>query len=272
LPVFQKVLDKSICKSTRKRAIGAGRKGVLKDTQMKLMYILLYLKVYPTYDVASFLFGVDRSRCCRWTQNLLPLLSKTLERELVLPKRQITSVQEFMSLCPGVKDLFLDGTERPTQRPKSSKLQKKLYSGKKGCHTRKNSIISNEKREVLFVSPTKSGRLHDFKQIIKTNVLQHLPPKVALWVDKGYIGIENHVRSDIDVVIPHKKSKNMPLTDREKEENKIIGGIRIVVEHAIGGIKRFASTAHIYRNKRGQDNYFIEAAAGLWNFHLKTVQ
>ena len=81
----------------------------LKDTQMKLFYILMYLKVYPTYDLASFIFSVDRSRCCRWTKYFLPILSKVLDRELVLPKRKINSMGEFIRLCPDVKDLFLDG-------------------------------------------------------------------------------------------------------------------------------------------------------------------
>ena len=101
----------------------------------------------------------------------------------MLPKRQIHSVEEFTRLCPEAKDLFLDGTERPTQKP--STKQGKKYSGKKRCHTRKNSIISSEDRKILFLSPTKSGRLHDFKQVIKANVLRYLPDNIALWVDNA---------------------------------------------------------------------------------------
>ena len=253
LPSFEKELKAYSPKKNRKRKIGAGRKGALRDSRMKLLYILLYLKVYPTYDLAGFIFGVDKSRCCRWTQHLLPILAKTLGRELVLPKRHISSLEEFSKLCPGVKDLFLDGTERPVRRPQKSKLQKKQYSGKKRCHTRKNSIISDENRKILFVSPTKSGQIHDLKQIVKTNVLSHLPRNVALWVDKGFVGIQGHVRDDTDVVIPHKKPINGTLTDKQKKENKIFSSIRMTVEHAISGIKRFASTSQIYRNRKGQD-------------------
>ena len=57
------------------------------------------------------------------------------------------------------------------------------------------------------MSPTKSGRLHDFKQIIKTNVLRYLPPKVVLWVDKGFVGIDEYLRSDTEIVISHKNQK-----------------------------------------------------------------
>jgi hypothetical protein len=271
LASFEKVFQAELCDRERERAVGAGRKGVLRDVRSKLFYILFYLKVYPTYDLAGFVFGVDRSRCFHWTKRLLPLLEKTLGRHLVLPQRQIRSVEEFMALCPDVKDLFLDGTERPTQRPQKSQLQKKRYSGKKRCHTRKNSLIANERREILFLSPTKGGRMHDLTQIKKTEILQHFPPGKSLWADKAFQSIQKCLNPSNAVMIPHKKPKGKKLTHQQKQENKIISGIRIVVEHAINGIKRFASTAHIYRNRRGQDDQFIHLCAGLWNFHLKNA-
>ena len=46
----------------------------------------------------------------------------------------------------------------------------------------------------------------------------------------------------------------------------------MTVEHAIGGMKRFAATSHFYRNKKGQDDNFAELAAGLWNLNLKATQ
>ncbi|GHU29537.1 hypothetical protein FACS1894152_7860 [Bacilli bacterium] len=49
----------------------------------------------------------------------------------------------FREYYPGVKDIFIDGTERPVQRPRNNKLQKKRYSGKKKRHTRKNVIMSD---------------------------------------------------------------------------------------------------------------------------------
>jgi len=268
---FEKVFQAELSDRDRERAVGAVRKGALRDVRSKLFYILFYLKVYPTYDLAGFVFGVDRSRCFHWTKRLLPLLEKTLGRHVVLPKRQICSVEEFMALCPDVKDLFLDGTERPTQRPQKSKLQKKRYSGKKRCHTRKNSLITNEKREILFLSPTKEGRLHDLTQIKKTEILQHFPPDKSLWVDKAFQSIQKYLKLSNTVMIPHKKHRGKPLSPHQKKENRIISGIRIVVEHAINGIKRFAAASHIYRNRRGQDDQFIHLCAGLWNFHLKNA-
>lgn len=54
-----------------------------------------------------------------------------------------------------------------------------------------------------------------------------------------------------------------------KEMNRLISSVRIVVEHAIGGIKRFRCVSDIYRNKNGFDDRLVNVAAGLWNLHIQ---
>ena len=124
LPLFGKSLLEEQSSKPRKRAVGGGCKGLLPDTRHKLFY----MKVYPTFDVAAFIFGTVRSVTFDWKSRLLPLLERALGRVITLPKRQITSVEEFFRLFPGVKDVFIDGTERPIQRPRKSKSLKKRYS------------------------------------------------------------------------------------------------------------------------------------------------
>ena len=48
----------------------------------------------------------------------------------------------------GQKDLLIDGTERRTQRSSHAKNQRKQYSGKQGCHTRKNLVMANPEKRV----------------------------------------------------------------------------------------------------------------------------
>lgn len=135
LPTFEKCLIayryKLKPKSKRHRKVGGGRKGDLPTTIDKILYILMYLKVYPTYDVLSVLSNHQRSKCGDSIQLLLPVLEMALGRELVLPKRKARSMKEVFERCPELKDIFIDGTERRTQRPKNIKKRNKLYSGKK---------------------------------------------------------------------------------------------------------------------------------------------
>ncbi|MBD2100977.1 transposase [Leptolyngbya sp. FACHB-261] len=146
----------------RQRAPGAGRKHTLAEASGKLFFSLFYLKCYPTFDLASFFFGVNHSQCHRWLHQLLPILEQALGRELVLPKRNISSVEEFVQLFPEVKDVLVDGTERPIQRPKNQDRQKANYSGKKKRHTKKNLVVSDGQK-VLMLSATEAGKRHDYQ-------------------------------------------------------------------------------------------------------------
>jgi hypothetical protein len=249
----------------RVRKFGGGRTGRLKSIEEKLFYALFYLKTYPTFDVASFFVGIDRSNCCRAIRLLFPALETILGRQLVLPQRQIHSVEEFLLLYPEVKDVFLDGTDRRVQRPKDKKRQNKLYSGKRKTTTRKNIIVSDEARRILYLSPTKSGRRHDKKLGDKMG-LSHLPPEVAAWVDTGFQGLQK-IHSNTQ--IPKKRSRDRPLSQQDKENNRLISSFRTTVEHAIAGMKRLRSTTDVYRNKRANfDDALNLLAAGIWNYHL----
>jgi Zn-finger nucleic acid-binding protein len=269
LTSFEQVLYEHFASKERKRKVGGGRIGALIGARDRLFYILFYAKVYPTYDLASFIFGVDRSRCFHWTKDFMQLVEKALGRNIVMPKRKVTSIEELLEVCPEARDLFIDGVERRTQRPSKSKARTKRYSGKKKMHSRKNTIISNENRKIVFVSPTKEGRIHDLKQLYKTGVLDHIPKEITLWLDKGYLGIKSLLKNDNSIMMPHKKPRGRELTPAQKQENTIISGIRITVEHAINGIKRFGAMSGTYRNRKGQDDHMIYLCAALWNFHLQ---
>ncbi len=269
VPIFEVCLvaHRYAMKPIRKRRVGGGEKGSLATTADKLAYILMYLKIYPTYDVMGFLTDRERGKCCESVQLLLPVLEMALGRKQVLPKRKITSVDEFFRLFPEVKDVFMDGTERPVQKPKNLKRRKKLYSGKKKATTRKTIVVSDEKKRILLMSPTKSGRRHDKRISDKFQITDSVPQHVAIWADTGFKGIEH---SHPNSVMPTKATKNNPLTEGQKQNNRVISGVRILSEHAICGFKRLKSASDVYRNRLPNlDDTFNLLAAGLWNFHLQ---
>lgn len=253
-------------KEQRKRKLGGGRKGDLPTDQDKLLYILMYLKIYPTYDVLAVLANHQRSKCGDSVQLLLPVLEMALGRELVLPKRKARTLEEVFERCPELKDVFMDGTERRTQKPRKLKRRNRLYSGKKKATTRKNIILSTEKKAVLFMSKTKSGRRHDKRVTDKSGVVEIIPRNVTIWTDTGFQGIKKQHHNS---VLPDKNTKKHPLTEAQKQNNRIISGIRVISEHAISGYKRFKAASDTYRNRLpNMDDLMNEICAGLWNFHL----
>lgn len=253
-------------KKNRQRKLGAGRNSKIETIEEKLFYILWYMKTYPTFDVASFQVGFARSSACYWMHDLLPILELTMKRKFVLPERKISDPEEYFRLFPEAKEVFVDAVERLKQRPKKKKSQQKAYSGKKKAHTRKSVIVSDKKRRVLVVTKQKSGRRHDKRLADKEDIFKQLPKDVNVTADTAFTG-EEKIHPNIH--IPKKKPRGGELTVSEKETNKIISSYRVIVDHAIGGIKRYRCMSEKLRNRKPFiDDQFLLLTAGLWNYHL----
>ena len=250
----------------RQRATGAGRKPRLATVEVKLFFILFYFKVYPTFDLAGLLFELDRSQANRWMHRLQPLVEQALGEKLALPKRQLTSLEEFVEAFPTVERVMLDGTERPIQRAKDDEQQKTDYSGKKKRHTRSHLGMVAPDRRILVLSPAYPGKAHD-KGILNTEGwAEWIPDEVKIQGDSGFQGFQNEY---VNVEIPYKKPKGGELTAEQKAENRALAQERVVVEHAFGGLKRYGIAAQVYRNRKENfDDRSMLTAAGLWNFYL----
>jgi len=270
LPAFEEALYlHKMQQPGRQRKPGGGIKGHLPDTSSKLFFILFYLKAYPTMDVLGCLFSKSSGRSTEAVHLYLAVLEKALGRKIQMPLRKINSMEELLQKFPDAKDVFLDGTERPVQRPKKTKQNKRTYSGKKKTHTRKSNIVSDSYKRILYVSPSKPGRRHDKRLADRELIAEHLPKEVSLWADSGLQGIDKKRPPGSKSFITHRAYKTRPLTKKQREENHIISSFRIVVEHAIGGVKRYKAASDKLRNKPGVfDDRVTLVAAGLWNYHL----
>ncbi len=139
----------------------------------------------------------------------------------------------------------------------------------------KNTVMSMPDKFIVFLGRTFSGHNHDYSML-----KQELPPDLdwfsdlEVWVDLGYQGIQSDYEGDM-IEIPHKKprkSKKNPkpeLTVEQRAENKAVSQIRIFIEHAIGGMKRFNILVHRFRNhKEHFEDDSVGICAGLWNLNL----
>ncbi|MCG8432148.1 MAG: transposase family protein [Candidatus Omnitrophica bacterium] len=163
-----------------------------------------------------------------------------------------------------VNFFFHDGTERPIQRPKDPSTQKAYYSGKKKCHTVKNNLIINAACKVVLLTASFEGRHHDKK--IADMVGYSLPEGSTLYQDTGFQGF---AIPDVTIIQPKKKQRGGELTEAEKENNRKIAAIRIRVEHAISGVKRYRIVKDKLRAwKKGFSDLVMETCCGLHNFRL----
>ena len=130
-------------KAKRKRWPVGGRKGVLATMGEKLMFLLYYLKVYPTFDVLGAQFGMARSKACENLHKLMPILQKTLIELEVLPDRQWTSIEDFRATVSDVDRILIDVTERAYRRETSDAAQREKYSGKKETYRQKYHYLND---------------------------------------------------------------------------------------------------------------------------------
>ena len=253
----------------RKRAPGGGRRHTLENSEGMLFFILLYLKVYPTMELAGFLFGVAKSQSCTWVKTFQPVLEAVLGKTHDLPKRKISTMEEFLELFPSVKKVVVDGTERPRSRPKNSGQQRQHYSGKKKRHTFKNTLVVDPKRKkVLVLTPTTHGSVHDKKDLDDNDIVPNIPDHIPIELDLGYNGIQNEY---CGIIIPHKKPRNGELTKKQKKQNRKIASSRIRGEHVIGLCKRYRCISDTYRNRRENfEDAIILTCCGLTNFYQRT--
>lgn len=270
LPAFADALNSSTERTQegkpRQRAVGGGRTHSLKGVRSKLIFILLYLKVYPTFDLAGFIFCVHRSRCCRWVQDYLPILEIALGEKCCLPARKTEDLAAFFERFPDTKNVWVDGTERRVQRPKDDDEQRTYYSGKKKAHTGKHLITNDHRKYILHLSELAPGSKHDYQMFKESELGEALDIPIA--VDLGFQGICKDY-PQLDVLIPFKKPKGGKLSDEEKEINQQIASTRVLSEHAIGGVKRLRVLSDVFRNRvDGMLDKVMYLGCGLWNLHV----
>ena len=133
VPIFNQYLEEAKQEKykNKDRKIGSGKKGDLETADEKLLFILFYLKCYPTFDVLGFTFGISGDAAHRYIYSLFDILVKTLNHFGVLPHTEFKSPEELQNAFTEYETLLIDATERVVQRPQDFELQKETYSGKK---------------------------------------------------------------------------------------------------------------------------------------------
>jgi len=249
----------------RERASGAGGQ-YQHDARNRLLMGLIWLRVYPTYEVLGFLFGLHKSNIGRNLKVILAVLRGALGDEIRWPDKQQRqrNLAAFMQEFPDVVAI-VDATEQPTQRPSAEDTQKTHYSGKKKRHTLKTQVVVGPDGEVIAVSDTVPGAKHDKKLYDESGVGNYLEEDEAMMGDSGYQGIQQ----EHPAALPYKKPKGGSLTPEQKAHNRRLSRIRIVVEHTIAQLKTFRLTAEVYRHAREAYNDRFRIVVALVNRRLQ---
>ena len=131
-------------------------------------------------------------------------------------------------------------------------------------------VLATRKKFIKYLSYAYHGTSHDLSML-----RSELPADEGAWfsdhvvhVDLAYQGLGNDYTCK-QLSIPFKKPRGGELTQEQKNANKERSAIRVVVENAIAGLKRYRFLSDRLRcRKIVRYNKIIGVCAGLWNISL----
>lgn len=242
----------------------------LPTVKDRLAFILSFKKLNPIQEQHADWFGMTQKQCNEFIHSLTLVLEQGLADACVMPATTEKELAEKLDI-EGEMMLLHDGTEREIPRPVDDEKQKENYSGKKKKHTLKNGLIVSTMCLILFVGATVSGATHD-KKIAEQQYLHALSnakAKIILWQDTGYQGF---APNGVKIIQPQKKPRGKELTQVQKDGNKLISTVRIMVEHAIGSTKRYRIVKDECRLRKNKYPYKVFAiCAALHNFRIERI-
>ncbi len=276
-PVYAAYEKERLTRIERKRKIGGGRNFNL-TLENRLMVTLMYFRLYVSYALLGYLFNLDGTNIGREiNQRMLPALLSILpvpmQDELLSSRdeppqigggKRIKTLKKLMETHPEIKEVWVDATEQPIQRPSEKLARKQYYSGKQSEHTIKSQLLTTKKL-ILHVSGNMPGSVSDSTVLAGSGIMHSIPATVQVNLDRGYEGAEDRYPNN-KVYKAKRAQRNHPLTLFEKLYNHLINKTRILVEHVIGRVKKFRIVAELFRNRRATHGDFFLAVAGLINF------
>ena len=245
----------------RTRATGAGRRHTLAP-RTRLLLALVWSRVYPTYELLGWLFGLDKSNAWHNTPDVLEVPDTLTDFPFDRPdpaRRKLQTAEPVMEAFPEVR-VIVDAKERAFRRPTGWDRQKPFHSGKKKRHTVKNQVACTPGGRIVSVSATAPGRTHDPTVLRYNGLLDRLPAGAGLMTDEGHIGVATDAGAR-PVVPPVRASRNRPLTDEQKASNRVISGCRVVVERVVAQLSRFQVLRQMFRSVFGRHTRVFRVVA-----------
>lgn len=255
----------------RRRAAGAGAPPSL-DLADRLLMALVWLRVYPTYELLGWLFDLEKSNAWENVQDALAVLATLAEFPFERPAAQrakLATPAAVIAAFPEVK-ILIDGKEQSFQRPQGWDQQKPFYSGKKKRHTVKNQIVCTPEGRIGGVSETVAGSTHDLTMTRQDGTLERLGAGESAMADKAYTGGQKD-RPGTPLVLPTRATRGHPLTEEQKAANRVISRYRVVIEHGMAQLNRFQILKQVFRSEFERHTRGIRVVAALVDRRIAVV-
>jgi hypothetical protein len=263
-PAFAAAHRASLERPARQRAIGGGDTFDLQPAD-QLLAAVIWLRHYPTEEVLGFLFGVSDSTARRAAHRCWPILAAAGRDTMRMPdpgRGHRKRLPKLLAETPGLA-VVIDTFEQRVQRPR--RRQRAYSSGKKKAHTLKSQVaVDEESGRFVDVAESRPGPWADLKVLKRSRLLRRLPAGVGALADLAYVGMADLHPEGLGAT-PRRKPRGKPRPPEDRRYNRAFSRRRIVVEHAIGRLRRYQALTQPDRHHRRLHTARARAAAGLVN-------
>jgi hypothetical protein len=245
----------------RQRAFGAGRHPD-HDLRDRLLMTLFWLRVYPSYSLLGWLFGLDKANAWRNVQDTLALLDTLPDFPFDRPakgRQKVRTATALFEEFPEVQ-LIVDAKEQPFRRPDGWDNQKAFYAGKKKQHTIKYQVGVTPAGRVGSVSVSVPGSVHDLTLLRGSGLLDRLEEGEGVMTDKAYLGADTG-HPGLRVVLPFKRPPKGELTRSQKGYHRRVSRRRVKVEHVLAQFSRCQALRQRFRGIMGRHSRAVRVAA-----------
>jgi hypothetical protein len=184
--------------------------------------------------------NVSASTIRRWLLEVIDLLAARAPRlDRVL--KQITKA--------GGQVVLLDGTLVRTRR-RTGQANRKNYSGKHKVHGLLFLALTDEQGNLAWISSAKPGRSSEITTARHNKITAWLRRfDLGALADPGFVGLEDDPDDPV-IVTGFKASKNNPLTQAQRQANRLLSRERAAVEPGIGDLKNWRILTRLRLNAR----------------------
>lgn len=254
-------------RENRKRAVGGGRKYDL-SIRDQLLLTIVWLRLYPTYEVLGYLFNVSDSSAYRFVKAGLLILKKSGDRQMErsrvhASRKRGYNLKGIYDQIPGLV-VIIDTFEQSIERPSDKDEADQYYSAKKKSHRLKSQIAADAYTgEILDVAPSLRGRRQDKGYFNESGVVDRLPEDTSYLADLGYPGLDKDLERGR---IPRRKPRDKPRPEEDIAYNRNFSRARVIVEHSIGRLRHYKSVLERDRHHRNMHHERVVSIAGIVNF------
>jgi hypothetical protein len=184
--------------------------------------------------------NVSASTVRRWLLEVIALLAARaprLDRALAKIARS------------GGELVLIDGTLVRTRR-RTGIEDRPNYSGKHKVHGLLFLAVTDEKGNLVWISAAKPGRSSEITTARHNKITAHLREAgLGALADLGFAGLDDDPDDPV-IVTGRKAARGRPLTDAEKEANKLVSRDRAANEHGFADLKSWRVLTKVRMNAR----------------------